>query len=144
MGASALMSSSNVLIIMSQPTFENRSMLWSSSRPWNCARFARVTMQFSLTFLWWQRTLWWVFAHGLYMLRAIPPVHCAASLARQNGFSWVFLHRMLRLAKAQQSLTPAVDWLDGLIGWCGLLVVVSHVSQSQFQFYGWGWEKVNN
>jgi hypothetical protein len=32
-----------------------------------------------------------------------------------------------------------------LIGPCGLLVVVSHIWQSQFQFYGWGWgEKKTN
>jgi hypothetical protein len=30
--------------------------------------------------------------------------------------------------KAQQSLTPAVDWLDGLIGPGGLLLIVSHVA----------------
>jgi hypothetical protein len=38
--------------------------------------------------------------------------------------------------QAQQSLTPAVDWLDGLIGPGGLLILVSHLFQSQFQFYG--------
>jgi hypothetical protein len=31
------------------------------------------------------------------------------------------------LPKAQQSLTPSVDWLDGLIGPGGLLWVVSHL-----------------
>jgi hypothetical protein len=35
--------------------------------------------------------------------------------------------------KAQQSLTPALlDWLDGLIGPSGLLLLIS---QSLFQFY---------
>jgi hypothetical protein len=62
-------------------------------------------------------------------------------LAQQNGFGPAFLLRMLRL---EQSLTPAVDWLDCLIYPGGLLLVVSHLLQSQFQFYGWGWEKVNN
>jgi hypothetical protein len=46
--------------------------------------------------------------------------------------------------KTQQSLTLVVDWPDGLIGPCGLLLLVSHLLQSQFQFYGHGWEKVNN
>jgi hypothetical protein len=46
--------------------------------------------------------------------------------------------------KAQQSLKPAVNWWDSLIGPGGLLlvVVVSHLLQSHFQFYRWGWEKV--
>jgi hypothetical protein len=59
-----------------------------------------------------------------------------ASLAQQNGLSPAFLHRMQKLAKGTAKLTPAVDWLDGLIGLHGLLLVVSHLLQSQFQFYG--------
>jgi hypothetical protein len=46
--------------------------------------------------------------------------------------------------KAQESLTPAVDWLDSFIGPGGLLSVVSHLLQSKLQFHGWGWEKVDN
>jgi hypothetical protein len=52
-------------------------------------------------------------------------------LAQQNGFGPAFLHSSLRwkaqesLACTQQSLTPAVDWLDSLIGPGGLLSVVS-------------------
>jgi hypothetical protein len=46
--------------------------------------------------------------------------------------------------KAQQSLKPAVNWWDSLIDLGGLLlvVVVSDLLQSHFQFDGWGWEKV--
>jgi hypothetical protein len=44
--------------------------------------------------------------------------------------------------KAQQSqVAKPVDCLDGLIGPNWLLLLVSQVLQSQFQFYGWGWEK---
>jgi hypothetical protein len=42
--------------------------------------------------------------------------------------------------KAEQSLTPAFDSLDCLICAGPLLLVVS----SLFQFYGWGWEKIND
>jgi hypothetical protein len=38
--------------------------------------------------------------------------------------------------QTQQSLTPAVDWQDGLIGSGGLLILVSHLLQWQFQFFG--------
>jgi hypothetical protein len=31
-----------------------------------------------------------------------------------------------------------------LIGLGELLSVISHLLQSQFQFYGWGWEQVKN
>jgi hypothetical protein len=45
---------------------------------------------------------------------ATPQVHCT------TNFGW---------KKAQQSLTPVVDWLDGLIGpgrlLCGLVVEIS-------------------
>ncbi len=41
---------------------------------------------------------------------------------------------------AEQSLTPAFDSLDCLICAGALLCVVS----SLFQFYGWGWEKIND
>jgi hypothetical protein len=52
---------------------------------------------------------------------------------RQNMLVWLskmvfgpaFLHRMLRLVK--QSLTPAVDWLNSLIGPGGLHLAVSHL-----------------
>jgi hypothetical protein len=37
-----------------------------------------------------------------------------------------------------------VDWLDGQIGSSGLLLMVFYILQSQFQFYGWGCEKMNN
>lgn len=46
--------------------------------------------------------------------------------------------------KAQQSLTPPIDWFDGLIGPSGLLSLIYHLLLSPFQFYGWGWEEVNN
>jgi hypothetical protein len=62
-----------------------------------------------------------------------------AGLAQHNGFGPALLHRMLRLVKGL-----AKPWLDGLIGLGGLLSVVSHLLQSQYQFYGCGWEKVNN
>jgi len=41
---------------------------------------------------------------------------------------------------AEQSLTPPFDWLDCLIGLGALLLLVS----SLFQFYWWGWEKIND
>jgi hypothetical protein len=41
----------------------------------------------------------------------------------------------------KESLTPAVDWLDALIGPGGLLLLLSDLLQSQFQFYGWGQNK---
>jgi hypothetical protein len=40
-----------------------------------------------------------------------------------------------------RSLTLAIDWLDGLTGPSGLLLIISHLLQ--FLFYGWVWEKVN-
>jgi hypothetical protein len=44
--------------------------------------------------------------------------------------------------EAQQcQVAKPVDCLHGLIGPNGLLLLVSHLLQSQFQFYGWGWEK---
>jgi hypothetical protein len=54
-----------------------------------------------------------------------------AGLAEQNGFGPAFLHRMLRVAKGTVK-APVVDWLDGLIGPGGLLLVVSDLLQSQF------------
>jgi hypothetical protein len=57
-------------------------------------------------------------------------------LAKQNGFDPAFLQSMLRVEKSLAKLTPAIDWLDGLIGPGGLLLVASHLLQSQFQFYG--------
>jgi hypothetical protein len=51
-----------------------------------------------------------------------------AGLAQPNGFDLAFLHRALKLAKgtakAQQRLTLAVHWLDGLTGPGGLLFTV--------------------
>jgi hypothetical protein len=41
----------------------------------------------------------------------------------------------------RESLTPAVDWLNALIGPGGLLLLLSDLLQSQFQFYGWGQNK---
>ncbi len=46
---------------------------------------------------------------------------------KKNGFGPAFWHSLLRLEKAQPRLTPAVDWLNDLIGPGGLLVVVSHL-----------------
>jgi hypothetical protein len=43
---------------------------------------------------------------------------------------------------AQQSLTHAVEWLDGFIGPDGLPLVVSHLLQFQFLWVRLG--KVNN
>ncbi len=40
-----------------------------------------------------------------------------------------------------KSLTLAMDWLDGLTGPSGLLLIISYLLQ--FQFYGWGWKKIN-
>jgi hypothetical protein len=40
-----------------------------------------------------------------------------------------------------KSLTLAIDWLDGLTGPSGLLLIFSHLLQ--FLLYGWGWKKVN-
>jgi hypothetical protein len=39
-------------------------------------------------------------------------------------------------SKAQSVPLIAVDWLDGLIGLSGLLIIVSHLLQFQFQLYG--------
>jgi hypothetical protein len=38
--------------------------------------------------------------------------------------------------KTDETLTPAVDWLDALIGPRGLLLLISDLLQFQFQFYG--------
>jgi hypothetical protein len=46
--------------------------------------------------------------------------------------------------KAQQILTIAIDWFDGLIGPSGLLLLIYHLLCSPFQFYGWGLEILNN
>ncbi len=43
--------------------------------------------------------------------------------------------------KTDETLTPAVDWLDALIGPRGLLLLISDLLQFQFQFYGWGQNK---
>jgi hypothetical protein len=47
-----------------------------------------------------------------------------AGLAQQNGFGSASFHTMMLTAnahkKAQQSLTPPVDWVDSLIGSRGL------------------------
>jgi hypothetical protein len=45
-----------------------------------------------------------------------------ADLAQQNGYGPTFFHRMLRLAKRTANPTPAVHWLDCLIGPGGLLL----------------------
>jgi hypothetical protein len=39
-----------------------------------------------------------------------------ANLAQQHGFGQHFCMGFGGWPKTQQSLTPAVDWLDGLIG----------------------------
>ncbi len=85
----------------------------------------------------------------LHMVRATPPVHCIVHFGWSQNMP-VLLSKMVLAQhfstgswgwkKAQQSLTPAVDWLNDLIGPGGLLLVVSHLLQSHFQFYGWGWE----
>jgi hypothetical protein len=67
----------------------------------------------------------------------LQPRH--AGLAQQNGFGTAFrttayLHRGWQ--KAQQSLTPAVNWLDSFISPDGLPLLVSHLLQSKFQFHG--------
>jgi hypothetical protein len=51
-----------------------------------------------------------------------------ASLAQQNSF-WPSIFAQFAEAgkKAQQSLTPAVDWLDSLIGPGEFLLLVSHL-----------------
>jgi hypothetical protein len=67
-----------------------------------------------------------------------------AGLTQQSSFCPAFLLRILRLAKGIAKPNTTVDWLDILIGPGGLLLVVSDLLQSQFQFYGSGWEKVNN
>jgi hypothetical protein len=36
-------------------------------------------------------------------------------LAQQNSFGPAFSHSLLSLLKAQQRVTPTVDWLDSLI-----------------------------
>jgi hypothetical protein len=41
-------------------------------------------------------------------------------------------------------LHPIFDWPIIMIGASGLLLVVPTYLQSPFQFYGWGWKKVNN
>jgi hypothetical protein len=46
-------------------------------------------------------------------------------------FGPAFLHRMWRVAKGIVK-APVVDWLDGLIGPGGLLLVVADLLQSQF------------
>jgi hypothetical protein len=57
-------------------------------------------------------------------------------LVRQNGFNPTFLLMMMSYQKAQQSLTPIVDWLNDLIGPNGLLLIVSHFLRFQFSFKG--------
>jgi len=47
-------------------------------------------------------------------------------LVEQNDFNPTFLLMMMSYQKAQQSLTPIVDWLNGLIGPNGLLLIVFH------------------
>ncbi len=72
-----------------------------------------------------------------------------AGLAQQNGFGSASFHTVMLTAnsdkKAQQSLTPPVDWVDSLIGSRGLQWVVSSLPpvclQSQFLFYGWSWKE---
>jgi hypothetical protein len=45
-------------------------------------------------------------------------------------------------------LIPVSDWLHSLIGPSGLLLLVGSLPptylQSQFQFCGWGWQKISN
>ncbi len=67
-----------------------------------------------------------------------------AGLAQQNSFGPAFFAEDTGAAKGRthQTLTPAVDWLDNLIGPGGLLLVVSHLLQSQFQFDEGSWKKV--
>ncbi len=47
-------------------------------------------------------------------------------LVQQNDFNPTFLLMMMSYRKAQQSLRPIVDWLNGLIGPNGLLLMISH------------------
>jgi len=47
-------------------------------------------------------------------------------LVQQNDFNPTFLLMMMSYQKTQQSLTPIVDWFNGLIGPNGLLLIVSH------------------
>jgi hypothetical protein len=48
-------------------------------------------------------------------------------LAYQNGFGQNTFALFAEAGKAQQSLKPAVDWLDSLIGGFSFLLVVSHL-----------------
>jgi len=59
-------------------------------------------------------------------------------LDQQNGLGpTIFAHDAAEAAKkAQQFLTLAVDWLDCLIGSCGLLLIVSHLLHSQLLLVG--------
>ncbi len=57
----------------------------------------------------------------------------------QNMLVWLsklVLVQHFVAAKVQQSLTPVVDWLDGLVGPDGLLLLVCYLLQSPFQFCG--------
>jgi hypothetical protein len=64
----------------------------------------------------------------LYMVRTTPPVHCKVNFGWNQNMP-VLLSKMVLAQhfstgswgwkKAQQSLTPAVDWLNDLIGQVG-------------------------
>ncbi len=41
-------------------------------------------------------------------------------------------------------LLPVSDWVDGLIGPSGLLLVVSHLRAVPVSLLWWGWKKVSN
>jgi hypothetical protein len=92
--------------------------------------------------------------HCVHSLRATPRVHCTVYFGWRNiktcrfglaKWFWPsFFHRK-GWENAQHSLTPVVDWLDGLIGPGGLPSKVSQTFCSlSFQFYRQGWVKANN
>jgi hypothetical protein len=70
------------------------------------------------------RLLWpWQNEHLSVTLRSVKTV---------KETQWNHIHWLL----------PLSDWLDTLIGPGGLLLVVFHHLNSQFQFYWWGWRNV--
>jgi len=78
-----------------------------------------------------------VFSEGDDLLRWKVPAN-TSSLAQQNGFGPTFLHRTLRLAKGpnNKALTPAVDWLEGLIAPMDCLLYSPAFCSPSFSFMG--------